>query len=332
MAIDKESEGKDYEVLLWSDFGGPDFLATWRRELENAGLTIVEAKLGVDLEKVRYVVCFNPPDGLLAQCPNLRLIHSMGAGITHRMLRDEVCPTHVPMVRVVDPLMAQRMATFCMWAVINVQRKCDAYLEAQNDCRWDKSVENFTIRDNSSVRVGILGLGNLGAATATLLLAAGYPVSAWTRSARANDQKNARISYYHDREGLFELAREAQILICLLPLTDETAGLLDARLFATLPPGAAIINVARGGHVVDVDLIQALDSGHLSAAVLDVFHEEPLPKISPLWTHPRVRVFPHVSSVTQRQEAVRQMKENFDSMDAGTDIPRDRFIVRSRGY
>lgn len=105
------------------DFGGPDFLATWRRELENAGLTIVEAKLGVDLEKVRYVVCFNPPDGLLAQCPNLRLIHSMGAGITHRMLRDEVCPTHVPMVRVVDPLMAQRMATFCMWAVINVQRK-----------------------------------------------------------------------------------------------------------------------------------------------------------------------------------------------------------------
>ncbi|RMZ54662.1 hypothetical protein APUTEX25_003040 [Auxenochlorella protothecoides] len=237
----------------------------------------------------------------------------MGAGITHRMLRDEVCPTHVPMVRVVDPLMAQRMATFCMWAVINVQRKCDAYLEAQKDCRWDKSVENFTIRDNSSVRVGILGLGNLGAATATLLLAAGYPVSAWTRS-------------------LFELAREAQILICLLPLTDETAGLLDARLFATLPPGAAIINVARGGHVVDVDLIQALDSGHLSAAILDVFHEEPLPKTSPLWTHPRVRVFPHVSSVTQRQEAVRQMKENFDSMDAGTDIPRDRFIVRSRGY
>lgn len=205
-------------------------------------------------------------------------------------------------------------------------------MEAQKECRWDKGVENYTIRDNSSVRVGILGLGNLGAATASLLLAAGYPVCAWTRTARAQDRRDERISYHHDREGLFELVREAQILICLLPLTDETAGLLDARLFAALPQGAAIINAARGGHVVDADLIRALDLGHLSAAVLDVFHEEPLPKTSPLWTHPRIRVFPHVSSVTQRQEAVRQMRANFDSMDAGADIPRDRYIVRSRGY
>lgn len=120
---------------------------------------------------------------------------------------------------------------------------------------------------------------------ATLLLAAKFR-SAWTRSARANDPENARISYYHDRE-VFELAREAQILICLLPLTDETAGLLDVRLLPPCLRGPRIINASPAAGTVDVDLIQALDSGHLSAAVLDVFHEEPLPKTSPLWDlHP----------------------------------------------
>ena len=150
-------------------------------------------------------------------------------------------------------------------AIISWQRNFDAYLAAQQARRWDKSIDNFQFRDCALVRVGIMGAGNMGGATARLLLAARYPVSTWTRGPATV----AGATCFHGREQLREFVEGNDVVICLVPLTDETSGILNAELFSWLPQGALVINVSRGQHLVEEDLLVALDSGHLSAAVLD---------------------------------------------------------------
>lgn len=252
----------------------------------------------------------------------------MGAGVDH-MVGEPSLPRHVPLLRVIDPLMSERMATWVLWGVINCQRKCDAYMAAQQQRRWDKGIEDFRNVDNGELRVGIMGLGVMGGATADTLLKLGYPVSAWSRTTR---QHRPGLRCYSGMDQLQEFASQVDVLVCLLPLTDATRGILDAKLFSWLPAGASVINAARGGHLVEADLLAALDSGHLTSAILDVFATEPLPEDSPLWEHPRVRIFPHVSSMTNIESAVEQMLQNRECVLTGQAPPAELVVDWEAGY
>ncbi|KAL4420433.1 hypothetical protein ABPG75_010089 [Micractinium tetrahymenae] len=318
------------EVLLATTFPSKD---RWVQYLRAAGLRVraypedTEGP-GADLSRVEFAICWKPAPGLLKQCPNLKGIQSMGAGVDH-MIDEPSLPRHVPLLRVIDPLMSERMATWVLWGVINCQRKCDAYMAAQRQRRWDKGVEDFRNVDNAELRVGIMGLGVMGGATADALLKLGYPVSAWTRTPR---QHCPGVRCYSGLGQLQEFASSVDVLVCLLPLTDATRGILDAKLFSWLPKGASVINAARGGHLVEADLLGALDSGHLAPAILDVFATEPLPADSPLWEHPRVRIFPHVSSMTNIESAVEQMLQNRECVLTGKAPPPELLVDWATGY
>jgi glyoxylate/hydroxypyruvate reductase A len=220
---------------------------------------------------------------------------SLGAGVDHVLAPGQV-PPGVPILRVADPQMAERMATYVVWGVASWQRRFEEYYAAQRARRWDLTIEGAANRDNRDVRVGVLGHGLMGRAAAQALVGLGYQVASWSRSAKP--ARDGAIECYHGRGALRDFAARSDVLVCLLPLTDETRGIVNAELLSWMPRGGALINGARGGHVVEEDLLAALDGGQLTFALLDVFATEPLPEDSPLWLHPRVRITPHVASMT----------------------------------
>lgn len=302
----------------------------WAEHLRHAGLTVRLSDNADDLQdltKVEFAICWQPKEALLQQCPNLKAIQSMGAGVDS-LLTDPTLPRHVPLLRVIDPLMAERMATWVLWGVINIQRKCDAYAAAQRESKWDKSIENFRNIDNAELRVGVMGAGVMGGAVITTMRKLGYDVSSWTR--RPREVEGVRC--FSGREQLKNFAGHVDILVCLLPLTADTRGILNAALFNAMEEGAAVINAARGGHLIEKDLLDALDSGHLSSAILDVFSPEPLPEESRLWRHPKVRVFPHVSSMTNIESAVDQMLENRERILEGKAVAPELVVDWETGY
>jgi len=235
--------------------------------------------------------------------------------------------------------------------VMNFQRKCDDYFRAQIECRWDKSVENYKNIDNHEVRVGVMGLGLMGARVARTLAGLGYEVYGWKRTPVSDGRGNGGedrergsgggcgedlealgVRVYHGSDELLTFAGKSQVVINLLPLTEETRGILDARLFSAMPRGGAVMNLARGAHLVANDLLDALASGQLEHAVLDVFMKEPLPETCPFWKHPKVRVFPHMSSVTDIPNGVEQILRNRELVLRGEPLPPGVQAVPSRGY
>ncbi len=330
------------EVLLASSFGSQHI---WKQMLEERGLTVRLA--GEDMSKVELGIVFNHPPGVLDDVPNLKAVQSLGAGVDFIMQDESIMRRDVPLLRIVDPLMAERMATFCVWAVMNFQRKCDDYFRAQMACRWDKSVENYKNIDNHEVSVGVMGLGLMGAKVAKTLAGLGYEVYGWKRTP-VSDGREGRgrgqdgdhredlealgVRVYHGQDELMTFAGKSQVVINLLPLTGETRGILDARLFNGMPKGGAVMNLARGAHLVAADLLDALASGQLEAAVLDVFVKEPLPDTCPFWKHPKVRVFPHMSSVTDIPNGVAQILRNRELVLRGEPLPHGVQAVPSRGY
>ena len=331
------------EVLLASSFGSQHI---WKQMLEERGLTV--RLVGEDMSKVELGIVFNHPPGVLDNVPNLKAVQSLGAGVDFIMQDETIMRRDVPLLRIVDPLMAERMATFCAWAVMNFQRKCDDYFRAQMACRWDKSVENYKNIDNHEVRVGVMGLGLMGARVARTLAGLGYEVYGWKRTPVSDGRGNGRedlvgekigedleslgVRVYHGQDELLTFAGKSQVVINLLPLTDETRGIMDARLFNSMPKGGAVMNLARGAHLVANDLLDALASGQLEHAVLDVFVKEPLPETCPFWKHPRVRVFPHMSSVTDIPNGVAQILRNRELVLRGEPLPHGVRAVPSRGY
>jgi glyoxylate/hydroxypyruvate reductase A len=237
----------------------------------------------------------------LRRYPNLRLLVSMGAGVDH-LLRPPGPPPGVPVARLKDARLTQGMTE---WVLLNVLRfhRQDLEYRAQQDARvWNE----LPAPETSARRVGVLGLGELGAAAARAIGALGFPLLGWTRSPRTLDG----VETFHGAAGLDAMLARSDILVCLLPLTPDTRGVINARTLALLPRGAFLINAARGGHVVADDLLAALDRGHVAAAALDVFEPEPLPADHAFWTHPRVLVWPHAASITIPQSAAPQVVEN----------------------
>lgn len=235
-------------------------------------------------------VVWKAPAALFADRPGLRLVCSLGAGTDHILAHGSLLAPGVRVLRLVDPLMGERMAEYVLAGVLRHTQNHDLYAGQQAARQWRRHAP----RDARAVTVGILGLGHLGTCVARTLLAVGFTVAAWTRRPRPADA----IACHHGPDGLAQVLAAADILVCLLPATAETRGMIDAAVLAGLKPGALFINAARGELVDEAALLAALDSGRLSAAMLDAFPEEPLPAASPLWAHPRVIVTPHVASLS----------------------------------
>jgi glyoxylate/hydroxypyruvate reductase len=316
------------DILLAGDFDR-DELHSWQRALS---LAVPEARW-LDAAaareapgRVEAAVVANPAPGTLAGLPGLRLIQSLWAGVD-RLLDDATLPAGVPVARMVDPAMGAAMAETALWATLSLHRGFFAYARRQQAGCWRTHAQ----RRAGQVRVGVLGLGGMGRTVAERLVAAGYPVTAWVRQPRAaGSPPPAGVTLQSGDAGLAALLPATDVLINLLPLTDATRGLLDARLFAALPPAASVVNLGRGAHVVDDELLAALDSGRLRHAVLDVFHTEPLPPGHRFWTHPRVTVLPHAAAFTDPDSAAAVVAGNLRALRDGQ--PLAHLVDRRRGY
>lgn len=257
----------------------------------------------------------------LRRYPRLRLIVSMGAGVDH-LLRPPGPPPGIPVARLVDRMLTTQMGEWVLLNVLRFHRQDLEYRALQAERTWLELPAPVT----AERRVGILGLGELGTHAAGLLRAVGFPVMGWTRRPR----QLAGVETFHGAEGLRTMAARSDILVCLLPLTPQTRGILDATLLGALPRGAFLINGARGGHVVDADLLAALGSGQVAAAALDVFSPEPLPADHPFWSHPRVVMTPHAASITIPASAAPQVVDNLHRARAGR--PLINLVDFAAGY
>jgi glyoxylate/hydroxypyruvate reductase len=310
-------------ILLIGDFTEEEY-ATWYSHLllhlpKNEAL--VQANDQYDKRAVKVALVANPPAGALSSLPNLRFIQSLWAGVD-RLLTDVSLPPNVPIARLVDPAMTQAMVECAIAEVFYLHRQLPTYRKQQSDRTWRQLPQPLA----SERSVGVLGLGALGYPVARALAEFGFPVAGWSLHPR--DVTN--IESHHGVDGLARVANRSRILINLLPLTPRTTGILNGSLFQQLPIGAALMNLARGEHLVEQDLLTALDGQRLSHAVLDVFNTEPLPPNHPFWGHPRITVFPHVAAATDPATAARIAGDNIAAYLAGRDV--SGLVLRSRGY
>ncbi|WP_380693484.1 glyoxylate/hydroxypyruvate reductase GhrA [Serratia marcescens] len=273
-----------------------------------------------------YALVWRPPHEMLANRRDLKAVFALGAGVDAILDQERkhpgTLPAGVPLLRLEDTGMAQQMQEYALSYVLRYFRRFDEYQALQQRQEWQPldphSLDDFTI--------GILGAGVLGQSVARKLTEFGFSVRCWSRSAKQID-------------GVQSFAGEAQrgafldgvkLLINLLPNTPETVGILNRELFAQLRPGAYLINIARGAHLVEADLLAALEQGQLAAATLDVFAREPLPQDHPFWRHPRVTITPHIAAITLPQQAMDQIVANIRALEAGH-APAG-VVDRQRGY
>lgn len=253
-------------------------------------------------QEILLALVWNHPRGELAKYPELRCIASMGAGVDH-ILSDPDLPKGVPITRVVDQSLTRSMTEYVILAVLDFSRDMEKYRQDKQARRWDPRFPT----PRWELGVGIMGLGQLGGDAAVKLRDLGYKVLGWSRTPRSMEG----IRTFSGQEGLGEFLSETNVLVCLLPLTPDTEGILNRETFCALPKGAFLINVARGRHLVEEDLLEALESGQISGARLDVFCQEPLPPDHPFWSHPGIQITPHVSSLTEPYCVAPQILENY---------------------
>jgi glyoxylate/hydroxypyruvate reductase A len=269
---------------------------------------------------VQYLAAWEPPEDIGARFPNLKLLFSTGAGIDQFDLA--ALPRDLPVVRMIEPGIVGGMVEYVTHAVLDLHRDMPAYRRAQQRREW----KALPVKTAGERRVGVLGLGSLGQAVLAQLVALGFDCAGWSRSQHAIDG----VRCYAGDDGLAGFLERTEILVCLLPLTAETRGFLNGNLFARLPRGAALVHVGRGPQLVVPDLLSALDSGRIAEAVLDVTEPEPLPAEHPLWSHERVRITPHIASVTQPVTAARVVLENLRRFARGEALAG--LVDRARGY
>ena len=273
------------------------------------------------LADIDIALVANPPRGALRGLPHLKLIQSLWAGVD-ALLADASVPAQVPLARMVDPAMSDAMAETALWAVLALQRGFFTYAEQQRRGEWRALAQPRA----DETCVAVLGLGRMGRGVAMRLARQGYPLLGWSTRAPSI----GGMTTYCCAAGLAQVLAGARIVVNLLPLTPATRDLFDAALFARMPRGASFVNLARGAHVVEADLLDALDRGHLRHAVLDVFRTEPLPLDSRLWSHPRVTLLPHAAAQTDPRSAARIAARNVHALCAGQ--PLEHVVERARGY
>lgn len=273
-----------------------------------------------DPTDIHYLAAWQAPHDLATLLPNLKALLAISAGVDQLNLA--TLPAHLPVARMLDPGITQGMCEYATWAVLSLHRDMLRYRAQQQAGVW----EDHALVPASQRRVGVMGLGQQGQAIVNALQPFGFALSGWARSA-------------HDLPGVACFAGDAQLpaflaqcdmLICLLPLTEHTRGILDRRLFAQLPRGAGLINMGRGAHLNEADLLAALASGQLGGAVLDVLAEEPAPADHPFWQHPRIVLTPHIAAMTQPDSAFAVLLDNIRRHQRGERLNGQ--IDRSDGY
>ena len=310
-------------ILVAADFSDAEWAAWWPvLEAALPGETLLREVQGEgEAAAVEVALVANPPRASLSALPRLRLIQSLWAGVD-RLLADDTVPAHIPLARMVDPMMSHAMAETALWAVLSLQRGFFDYAAQQQRGEW-RQLEQ---RRADEVAVLVLGLGAMGRTTAFRLAANGYRVSGWSTHATALPG----IHTWAGPAALDAALAEAHIVVNLLPLTSATRGLFNQQRFARMRPAADLVNLARGGHVVQADLLDALASGSVRRAVLDVFQAEPLEADHPFWTHPQVTVLPHIAASTDPRSAADLVGRNVRALRAG--LPLAHLVDRSRGY
>jgi glyoxylate/hydroxypyruvate reductase A len=271
---------------------------------------------------VRLACAWHPPHDAFERYPDLKAVCSIGAGADSIL----TCPSlrsGIDVVRVVDPDQAQVMAGFVAWHVVGHQRSFATYREQQRDGIWRALGQ----RSPKSVPVGILGFGAIGQRVATHLALLGFPVMVWSRTAKLT---SSPIRSFHGRDGLHAMLGETEVLVNLLPLTRETQGILNGDLFGRMPRGAYLIQVGRGEHLVEDDLLPALESGQLAGAALDVFGSEPLSPAHPFWRHPKIVVTPHDACDASVSAIADTLVATADAIRNGERPPHA--VDRGRGY
>ncbi len=302
---------------------GDDARAALWREVFAREMPQVEFRCWPDLgraEDVRFLVAWTLPDDLLASLPNLEILFSIGAGIDQ--LDFDRLPPDLRIVRMIEPGITDTMADYVAMAVLALHRDLPFHIAEQRAGRWSwRDVPPARER-----RVGVMGLGELGRAALAALAPHACQLAGWSRSPRTIDG----VDCFAGDAGLAPFLARSEILVCLLPLTGDTRHILNRVTFATMPRGARLVNVARGGHLVQGDLLEALGNGQLSAAILDVADPEPLPAGHPFFTHPAILLTPHVAGITRTDSAVHALIDNLRRVIAGTSLVGE--VDRRRGY
>ncbi len=307
-------------LLFYSDTDAPE---PWRDAL---GLELPELEFRIwpnmgEPARVSYALVWRPQPGLLASLPNLKAILSLAAGVDHILL-DPKLPEGVPIVRMVDAGLAAQMSEYALYGVLHFHRSMLQYADQQRGGQW----RQLPAVPAPQRTVGVMGLGVLGGDFVRKLVPLGFKILGWSRTPKSLPG----VTTFHGREGLGEFLGSTDILVNFLPLTPDTVGILSASTFARLPRGACIINIARGAHLDEHELLAALDRGQLGGAMLDVFQREPLPPEHRFWHHPRVIVTPHIAAQAIAELMVSQVIDNIRRIERG-EAPLG-LVDRRRGY
>ena len=304
-----------------------DDIDTWRQALAERlpEAEIVTADDTADKRRnADYLAVWQPPEALLAEQAQARGIINLGAGVD-ALLNNPALPENVPIVKLRDAGMAELIADYARYGILHFQRDFDRYRRQQAQREW----REHAVVDKHDWPVGVLGLGAIGAKVAAMLAADGFPVHGWSRTPKSLDG----IQCHHGDTGLTTLLSQVRSLVLLLPSTDSTRHIIDAQALAALPEGASLINPGRGSLIDETALLDALgkgvQEGRLRGAMLDAFPEEPLPATSPLWTHPRIWITPHMAGPTPQSEAIDQVIAAIRAFEAGDMI---ECVDRDAGY
>lgn len=292
--ISRDTDGVAWKKVLEAGLGPIDF-RTLRDGLGNT-------------DEIEVALAWKPEPGLLASFNNVRMIVSLGMGVDH-LLADDKLPAGVAITRIMDDGLVGQMSEYAIYWALRHHRDIDKYAASQQAKSWKP--EAFV--DTIDRRIGVMGLGTIGQDTARKFAALGFPTAGWSRTPKTIDG----VETFHGADGLARFLARTDILINVLPLTRETRGILNGETFARLPKGAYLVNMGRGGHVVDDELLAALESDHLSGAALDVFNAEPLPAGHAYWAHPKVRVTPHVAGYTNPRTASVGVIDNIKRLRTG---------------
>ncbi|NRR29986.1 glyoxylate/hydroxypyruvate reductase A [Oxalobacteraceae bacterium] len=269
-----------------------------------------------------YAVVWSPPEAMLADLAKVKAIFLTGAGADGLLKFGDALPPNVPIIRLGDAGMGVQMAEYVAHAVLRYFRRFDEYEAQARAGQWlplpQHPKEDFSI--------GVLGMGVLGTRVLEALAPFGFPLRGWSRT----EKTLPGVQCYHGADGLDTFLRGSRVLVCMLPLTPDTSNLVDRSNMSKLPAGAYLINVARGAHVAEPDLLTLIKSGHIAAATLDVFRNEPLPSQHPFWQEPRITITPHISALTLRRESVQQIVEKIGRLNKGEAV--DGVVDRTQGY
>lgn len=297
-------------------------LAYWQEALEQR---MPEIKLVTpdqpEAQQAEVILTWNPPEGMIAGLASLKGVISLAQGVDH-VLKDPGFPRHLKFARLIDPYMSEAMAEWVLLAVLGHHREAAIYRQGQADHEWIRREPNIA----PETTVAIMGLGAIGSHVATKVAMMGFRTIGWSRT----EKEIPGVAGYTGQDGFNTCLAEADYLVSILPLTAETRDLYDASCFDRMKPSSVFINSGRGLQVVEDDLITALDKGAIRAAVLDVFRTEPLPADHPIWSHPKIEIWPHVSAQTNAASAGEQIIAAIKAIRAGED-PKNAVNV-GRGY